>query len=98
MIVGGPFGLVGADGATGTMLWQQAVAGGPVHRVLAQDGDAYAIGGDGALLHVDPGTGATRVVVPGGPGPLDPGAVVAAVDGYIAAGGAQGFGFSGPPR
>ncbi|HZQ75806.1 MAG TPA: PQQ-binding-like beta-propeller repeat protein [Acidimicrobiia bacterium] len=98
VIVGGPFGLVGADGATGTMLWQQAVAGGPVHRVLAQDGDAYAIGGDGALLHVDPGTGATRVVVPGGPGPLDPGAVVAAVDGYIAAGGAQGFGFSGPPR
>jgi len=98
LIVGGPFGLVGADGATGTMLWQQALAGGPVHRVLAQDGDAYAIGGDGALLHVDPATGATQVVVPGAPGTLDPGAVVAAVDGYIAAGSAQGFGFSGPAR
>jgi len=98
LIVGGPFGLVGADGATGKMLWPKAGAGGPVHRVLAQDGDAYAIGGDGALLHVDPVTGATQVVVPGAPGALDPGAVVAAVDGYIAAGSAQGFGFSGPPR
>ncbi len=98
VIVGGPFGLVGADGATGNLLWQKEIPGGDVHRVLAQDGDAYVIGGDGALLHVDPATGASQVVVPGAPGTLDPGAVVAAVGGYIAAGSAQGFGFSGPAR
>ena len=98
VLVGGPFGLVGADGATGTVLWQKAVEGGPVHRVLAQDGDAYVVSGDGGLLHVDPATGALQVVVPGAPGALNPGAVVAAVDGYIAAGSGPGFGFSGPPR
>ena len=98
VLVGGPFGLVGADGATGTVLWQKAVEGGPVHRVLAQDGDAYVMSGDGGLLHVDPATGALQVVVPGAPGALNPGAVVAAVDGYIAAGSGPGFGFSGPPR
>lgn len=98
LIVGGPFGLVGADGGTGKLLWQKAIAGGAVHQVLAQDGDAYVIAGDGALVHVEPPTGATQVVVPGAPGTLDPGAVVAAVGGYIAAGSGRGFGFSGPAR
>jgi outer membrane protein assembly factor BamB len=98
VLLGGPFGLVGADGASGNVVWQKAVPGGPVHRVLAQDGDAYVISGDGGLLHVDPATGATQVVVPGAPGTLDPDALVAAVRGYIAAGSAQGFGFSGPAR
>ena len=98
VLLGGPFGLVGVDGAAGKVLWQKAVEGGPVHRVLAQDGDAYVISGDGGLLHVDPATGATQVVLPGAPGTLDPGAVVAAVGGYIAAGTAAGFGFSGPAR
>jgi len=96
LLVGGPLGLFAADSAHGNGLWQRPIPGGPVHQVLAQDGDAYIIGGDGALRHVDPAAGATPVVVPGAPGPLDPGAVVAAVDGYIAAGSAGGFGFSGP--
>jgi outer membrane protein assembly factor BamB len=97
VLVGGPFGLLAADGGTGQVLWQRAVPGGPVHRVLAQDGDAYVIGGDGALLHLDPADGATQVVVPGAAGkPLDPGALVAAVNGYIAAGTGGGFAFFGP--
>ena|GEM_PF-5339974 len=98
LLVGGPLGLLAADSTHGNLLWQRQIPGGPVHGVLAQDGDAYVIGGDGALRHVDPAAGATQVVVPGGPGPLDPGAVVAAVDGYIAAGSDGGFGFSGPAR
>jgi outer membrane protein assembly factor BamB len=98
LLVGGPLGLFAADSANGNVLWQREIPGGPVHRVLAQDGDAYLIGGDGALRHVDTATGATEVVVPGANGPLDPNAVVAAVDGYVAAGSAQGFGFSGPAR
>jgi outer membrane protein assembly factor BamB len=98
LLVGGLIGLVGADGASGKVLWQKAVEGGPVHRVLAQDGDAYVVSGNGGLLHLDPSTGATQVVVPGAPGTLDPNAVIAAVGGYIAAGSGPGFGFSGPAR
>jgi PQQ-like domain len=98
LLVGGLIGLVGADGASGKMLWQKAIEGGPVHRVLAQDGDAYVVSGNGGLLHLDPSTGATQVVVPGAPGTLDPNAVIAAVGGYIAAGSGPGFGFSGPAR
>jgi outer membrane protein assembly factor BamB len=98
LLVGGPLGLFAADSANGNVLWQREIPGGAVHQVLAQDGDAYLIGGDGALRHVELATGATEVVVPGTPGALDPNAVVAAVDGYIAAGSAQGFGFSGPAR
>ena len=99
VLVGGPLGLLAADGATGKILWQKAVPGGPVHQVLAQDGDAYVISGDGALLHVDPAGGALQVVVPGSPGkPLDPGALVAAVHGYIAAGTGGGFAFFGPAQ
>jgi len=98
LLVGGPIGLVAADGATGKVMWQKKVEGGPVHRVLAQDGDAFVVSGDGGLLRVDPPTGATQRVVPGGAGKLDPSAVVAAVGGYIAAGSGTGFGFSGPAR
>jgi len=97
VLVGGPFGLLAADGGTGKVLWQKAVPGGPVHQVLAQDGDAYVVSGDGALLHLDPADGSTQVVVPGSPGrPLDPGALVAAVHGYIAARTGGGFAFFGP--
>jgi outer membrane protein assembly factor BamB len=97
VLVGGPFGLAGADGATGKILWQKAMPGGPVHRVLTQDDDAEVISGDGALLHVEPATGATRVVIPGGPGPVDPDAVVAAVGPYLAAGSGRGFAFTVQP-
>jgi outer membrane protein assembly factor BamB len=95
LLVGGPFGLVGADGATGRLLWQKPVAGGPVHQVLAQDDDAHLIAADGALLRVNPADGTTRVVRPG-PGALDPDAVVAPVGGYLAEGAAEGFSFTGP--
>ena len=96
LLVGGPFGLVGADGATGKVLWQKPVAGGPVHRVLTQDGEAHIVGGDGALIRVNPSDGAMRVLVPGPGGDLDPDAIVVPVAGYLAAGSAKGFAFSGP--
>jgi outer membrane protein assembly factor BamB len=96
VLVGGPMGLIGFDGATGKVLWQKGVDGGPVQRVLAQDGDAYVVTGDGGLLHVDPLTGALRAVATGAPGKLDPAAPVAAVGGYVAAGSGKGFSFSGP--
>ncbi|HVW35274.1 MAG TPA: PQQ-binding-like beta-propeller repeat protein [Acidimicrobiia bacterium] len=98
VLLGGPMGLVGVDAATGAIRWRTPVEGGPVHRVLAQDGDAYVISGTGGLIHVDAAGGALQTVVPGAPGtPLDPNAVIAATGGYIAAGSAAGFGFSGPP-
>ena len=96
LLVGGPFGLVGADGATGKVLWQKPVAGGPVHRVLTQDGDAHIVSGDGALIRVNPADGAMRVLVPGAGGDLDPDAIVVPVGSYLAAGSAKGFAFSGP--
>jgi outer membrane protein assembly factor BamB len=97
VLVGGPLGLLAADGATGKILWHKPVPGGPVHELLAQDGDAYLISGDGALLHLNPADGGLATVVPGSPGtPLDPGALVAAVHGYIAAGTGGGFAFFGP--
>jgi outer membrane protein assembly factor BamB len=96
LLVGGPFGLVGADGATGKVLWQKPVAGGPVHRVLTQDGDAHIVSGDGALIRVNPADGAMRVLVPGAGGDLDPDAIVVPVAGYLAAGSAKGFAFTGP--
>jgi len=95
VLVGDPaIGLVGFDGSTGKLLWQKPTGGGPVPRVLAQDGDAYVISA-GALVRVDPVTGEQQAV-PGAPGPLDPGGVVAAVGGYVAAGSAAGLSFSGP--
>jgi outer membrane protein assembly factor BamB len=96
VLVGGPFGLVAADGATGKVLWQKPVAGGPVHRVLTQDGDAHIVSGDGALIRVKPADGAMRVLVPGAGGDLDPDAIVVPVGGYLAAGSAKGFAFTGP--
>ena len=96
LLVGGPFGLVGADGATGRILWQKPVAGGPVHRIMAQDGDASIVSGDGALVRVNPADGAMKVIVPGGGGDLDPDAIVVPVGGYLAAGSAKGFAFTGP--
>jgi hypothetical protein len=83
------------------VLWQKPVEGGPVQRVLAQDGDAYVMSGGGALLHVDPATGAVQPV----PGVLGPTALLGAVDGYIAlvggyaaAGSGPELAFSGPAR
>jgi hypothetical protein len=76
-------------------LWQKAVEGGPVPRVVAQDGDAHVVSGDGVLLRVDPATGATEPVA-GMSGRLGPGDVVAAVGGYVAAGSGRSFRFSGP--
>ena len=96
LLVGGPFGVVGADAATGNVLWQKPVAGGPVHRVLTQDGNAHIVSGDGALIRVNPSDGAMRVLVPGAGGALDPDAIVAPVGGYLAAGSARGFAFTGP--
>ena len=95
VLVGGPFGLVGADAATGNVLWQKPAAGGPVHRVLTQDGDAHIVGGDGALIRVNPADGAMAVVVPGTGGVVDPDAIVVPVAGYVAAGSANGFSFTG---
>ena len=96
LFIGGPFGLLGADGATGTVLWQKPVAGGPVHKVLTQDGDAHIVSGDGALIHINPADGAMRVIVPASGGALDPDAIVVPASGYLAAGSAKGFSFSGP--
>jgi outer membrane protein assembly factor BamB len=95
VLVGGPVGLLGFEGATGKPLWQKAVEGGPVPRVVAQDGDAHVVSGDGVLLRVDPATGATQPVA-GMSGRLGPGDVVAAVRGYVAAGSGRSFRFSGP--
>ncbi|HEV8625260.1 MAG TPA: PQQ-binding-like beta-propeller repeat protein [Acidimicrobiia bacterium] len=96
LLLGGPFGLVGADGETGKILWQKPVAGGPVHRVMTQDGDAHIVSGDGALLRVNPADGAMKVLVPVAGGDLDPDAIVVPVGGYLAAGSAKGFAFTGP--
>jgi len=96
LLVGGPFGLVGADGATGQVLWQKPVAGGAVHRIMAQDGDAHIVSGDGALVRVNPADGAMKILVPGAGGDLDPDAIVVPVGGYLAAGSAKGFVFTGP--
>jgi outer membrane protein assembly factor BamB len=97
VLVGGPIGLVGLDGATGTVLWHKPVDGGPVHKVLAQDGDAHIVSGDGALIRVDPVTGALRTLIPGAPGPLDPDGIVVPVGGHLAAGSAQAFAFTPSP-
>jgi outer membrane protein assembly factor BamB len=96
VLVGGPPGLLAFEGATGEPLWQKAIDGGPVRRVLAQDGDAVVVSGAGALLRVDPATGATQAAGPGAPGRLDSDTVVAAVHGFVAAGSGSGFLFSGP--
>ena len=96
VIVGGPFGLVGLDADTGLIRWQKPVGGGPVHRVVTQDTDAHIVAGDGALIRVDPAGGDVRVLVPGTPGTLDPEAIVVPAGGYLAAGSAKGFAFSGP--
>ncbi|HET9773061.1 MAG TPA: PQQ-binding-like beta-propeller repeat protein [Acidimicrobiia bacterium] len=105
VLVGGPMGLVGIDGGTGEVRWEKAVDGGPVHRVLAQDGSAHVIGGDGALSRVDPATGDLRTLIPGAPGapggpggPEDLDAIVAAAGPYLAAGSARkGFAFTTQP-
>lgn len=97
VLVGGPMGLIGFDGATGQVRWQKPVAGGPVHKVLTQDADAHVVSGDGALIRVDPATGDLRTLIPGAPGELDPAAILAPVGGYLAAGSAQGFGFTPLP-
>jgi outer membrane protein assembly factor BamB len=96
LVGGGPFGLLGVDGTTGALRWQKRVDGGPVHKILAQDGDAHLVSGDGALIRVNPADGAMQVLVPGAGGELDPGAVVVPVGGYLAAGSGRGFGFTGP--
>lgn len=96
LVGGGPFGLAGIDGATGTVRWQRPVDGGPVHRILTQDGDAHLISGDGALVRVNPADGALRVLIPGAAGELDPGAIVVPAGGYLAAGSGPGFAFTGP--
>jgi hypothetical protein len=98
VVGGGPLGLLGAEGATGTVLWQKPVAGGPVHRVLAQEGYVHIVSGDGALIRVDEGTGAMQTLIPGAPGELDPDAIVVPVGGYLAAGSAKGFAFTGSGR
>ena len=95
LLVGGPFGLVGADGGTGKVLWEKPVAGGPVQQILTQDGDAHIVSGDGTLLRVNPADGAMRVVVPGA-GALDPDAIVVPAGSYLVAGAAKGFAFTGP--
>jgi outer membrane protein assembly factor BamB len=95
LLVGGPFGLVGADGGTGKLLWQKPVAGGPVQQIVTQDGEAHIVSGDGALLRVNPTDGAMRVVVPGA-GALDPDAIVVPAGSYLVAGAAKGFAFTGP--
>lgn len=97
VLVGGPMGLVGVDGGTGNILWQKPVEGGPVHKVLADSGGAHVVSGDGALIRVDPATGATRTLIPGAPGELDPDAIVAPAGGYLAAGSADGFAFTTQP-
>ena len=94
LIGGGPFGLLGVDGATGAVRWQRPVGGGPVHRVLTQGSDAHIVSGDGALIRVNPADGAMRVLVPGAGGELDPGAIVVPAGGYLAAGSRQGFAFT----
>ena len=96
LLVGGPFGLLGADGATGTVLWEKPVTGGPVHKVLTQDGDAHFVSGDGALIRVNPADGALTPLVPAAGGVLAPDAIVVPAGGYLAAGSARGFAFSGP--
>ena len=95
LLIGGPFGLIGADGGTGPVLWEKPVSGGPVHQVLTGDADAHVVSGDGSLLRVNPADGTAQVVVPGR-GPLDPDAIVAPAGRYVAAGTARGFSFTGP--
>ncbi len=70
--------------------------GGPVHRVLTQDGDAHIVSGDGALIRVDPVRRSHADPRPGCGGALDPDAIVVPVGGYLAAGSARGFAFTGP--
>lgn len=95
LLVGGPFGLIGADGGTGKVLWEKPVAGGPVHQVLTQDPDAHVLSATGDLLRVNPVDGTTRLVA-SGTGPLEPDAIVVATGSYVAAGAAKGFSFTGP--
>ena len=95
LVVGGPFGLVGADGATGRVLWEKPVPGGPVREVLAQDDAVHVVTGEGDLLRVNPVDGTTSLVAQGIGSP-EPGAVVARAGGYVATGTAEGFSFSGP--
>ena len=98
VLVGGPIGLVGIDGGTGPIRWQKPVEGGSVHRVLAQDGDAHIVSGDGALIRVNPADGAMKGLVPGAGGDLDAGAILAPAGGYLVAGSGKGFAFSGPAQ
>jgi hypothetical protein len=95
LLLGGPFGLVGADGGTGTVLWEKPVAGGPVHQVLAGDADVHVVSGHGDLLRLDPADGTTRLVAPG-TGILEPDSIVVSAGRYVAAGAAKGFSFTGP--
>ena len=97
VLVGGPIGLIGLDGDSGTVRWHQPVAGGPVHKVLTQDGDAHLVSGDGALIRVDPLTGGLRTLISGAPGVLDPDGIVVPVGGYLAAGSAKAFAFAPSP-
>ncbi len=97
VLIGGPMGLVGVDGGTGEIRWQKPVDGGPVHRVLAQDGSAHVVAGDGALVRVDPATGALRTLIPGAPGELDPAAIVVPAGQYLVAGSGRGFAFTTQP-
>ena len=94
LVGGGPFGLLGVDGATGALRWQRPVGGGPVRKVLTQGRDAHIVGGDGALIRVNPDDGAMRVLVAGAGGELDPGAIVVPAGGYLAAGSGRGFAFT----
>lgn len=94
LVGGGPFGLVGIDGTTGSVRWQRPVGGGPVHKVLPSDGDAHIVGGDGALIRVSPADGALRTLISGTGGELDPHAIVVPAGGYLAAGSARGFAFT----
>lgn len=96
LVGGGPSGLVGVDGTTGSVRWQKPVDGGPVHEIMTQDGDAHLVTGDGALVRVNPTDGTLQVRIPGAAGELDPGAIVVPVGGYLAAGSGRGFGFTGP--
>jgi outer membrane protein assembly factor BamB len=95
LVVGGPFGLVGADGGTGQVLWEKPVPGGPVREVLARDGDVHVVSGEGDLLRVNPADGTTELVTRRA-APPEAGAIVATAGGYVATGTGEGFSFTGP--
>jgi hypothetical protein len=47
-------------------------------------------------VRVNPADGTMKILVPGAGTDLDPDAIVVPVGGYLAAGSAKGFAFSGP--